>query len=92
MFFEGPRGLGAEIVMDQHRVAIEFRSGIWLMFYETWVPSRCRYEQEFLRIVSRSEASEPAEVEAVQEKIDRKLYNPTIIRDDNRKNKRFRKA
>lgn len=69
---------------DNHRIAIEFRSGIWLMFLETMFRKGI-YRQRLLRIVSRTEESGPAEVEAVQEKVDRQIYTPTIIRDDSKK-------
>lgn len=68
--------------MDQHRIAIEPRSGIWLMFYETLTSFKGFYKQQLLRIFKDFDA---AEVGAVQEKIDRKLYNPTIIRDAGKK-------
>ena len=75
--------------MDQHRIAIEERSGIWLLFHETLITAEGYYEQELIRIFRNFDT---AETGAVQEKIDRQIYTPTIIRDDNLKFERYREA
>jgi len=74
------------IVMEPHRMAIEPRSGIWLVFYEILLMRV--YEQELLEI---SNSREEAEKIAYDEKIARKIYTPTIVRGDGEKDKMNRR-
>ena len=59
------------------------------MFHETLITAEGYYEQELIRIFRNFGT---AETGAVQEKIDRQIYTPTIIRDDILKFERFREA
>lgn len=71
-----------------HRVALEFRSGIWLMFYET-LKRKGIYKQQLLRIFGhrirtqiRFDTAERAALFVIS---DRKVNTPLIVRDDSKK-------
>ena len=77
-------------MMDYHRIALEPRSGIWLMFYETLVTSYSKvYEQRLLRIFKSFDSAKAA---AILEFRKRQISAPLIIRDDSEKDEMFRKA
>ncbi len=67
---------------DNHRIAIEFRSGIWLMFYETLI-RKAIYRQDLLRIFRSYDAAEKAALFVIR---DRQINTPLIVRDDSKKN------
>ena len=75
--------------LPTHRIALEPRSGIWLMFYETLITSSLRkqpdgsYEQQLLRIFTNFYT---AETKALFLKADRHINSDIIIRDDNQRN------
>lgn len=79
-----------------HRIALEARSGIWLMFYETLITNSLRrlpegsYEQQLLRIFGHSIESEFrfdfAEKTALFVISDRKINAPLIVRDNSQRN------
>lgn len=75
--------------LPTHRIALEPRSGIWLMFYETLITSSLRkqpdgsYEQQLLRIFNDFAS---AEIEALLLINDRHINSDIIIRDDNQRN------
>lgn len=80
--------------MDIHRISLEPRSGIYLMFYETlhylvFYKSRGYYTQQLLRIFKDFDTAEKAALAVI---IDRKVNCPLIIRDDSYKNKMLRPA
>lgn len=76
-----------------HRVALEFRSGIWLLFYETLVRKGI-YKQQLLRIfghrISAKIRYETAERKALFVISDRHIETLLIVRDDSQKHKIFR--
>jgi len=79
-----------------HRIALEPRSGIWLLFYETLIkfsPQRYSlkncYEQQFLRIFHNFDVAKKA---ADFEKVVRYIDTDIIIRDDSQRNVRLRNA
>ena len=74
-----------------HRVTLEFRSGIWLLFYETLVRKGI-YKQQLLRIFGHriKDRYETAERNALFVISDRHIDSALIVRDDSQKNKRFR--
>ena len=78
-----------------HRVALEFRSGIWLMFYET-LRRKGIYKQELLRIfghrISTKIRYDTAEKAALFVISDRKVNAPLIVRDDSLRNQAIRPA
>lgn len=73
-----------------HRISLEERSGIWLMFYETLTSFKGFYKQELLRIFGhriRTELRfEAAKLAALCLIADRKITAPLIVRDDSKKN------
>lgn len=75
--------------LPTHRIAIEQRSGIYLMFYETLIISDSRrqaegrYEQQLLRIFNDFVKAEKAALFVIS---DRKVNSPLITRDDTLKN------
>jgi hypothetical protein len=77
--------------MVVERIALEPRSGIWLMFYETLVDpcsKRCAYEQELLRIFKGlGHAKEGAIIEFRK----RSISAPLVIRDDSQKDRMYRR-
>jgi len=75
----------SSIVMEPHRVSIESRSGIWLIFYE--ILSLGIYKQQLLEV---SNSREEAETIADGKKIARRIYTRTIVRDDGEKDKMTR--
>lgn len=72
-----------------HRIALEARSGIWLMFYETLITSLLRrqpkgcYEQQLLRIFTDFDKAEKAALFVIS---DRKINPPLIVRDNSQRN------
>lgn len=76
-------------MLDQHRISLEPRSGIWLMFYETLVsPYRKIYRQQLLRLFKNLDTAKEA---AILEFRKRQISAPLIIRDNSQKNEMFRK-
>lgn len=69
---------------ENHRIAIEPRSGIWLMFYET-LHSQFRglYRQQLLRIFKEFDTAEKVALFQIS---DRQISSPLIVRDDSQKN------
>ena len=69
---------------ENHRVALEPRSGIWLLFYET-LNSQFRglYRQQLLRIFRDFDTAEIAALFVIG---DRKAKTPLIVRDDSQRN------
>lgn len=76
----------SSIFMEPHRIAIESRSGIWLMFYETLLMGHC--EQKLLEI---SNSREEAEAIADRVKIAKRISTRTIVRGDGEKDKTTRR-
>lgn len=78
-----------------HRISLEPRSGIWLIFYETLITSTLTaqggvyYEQQLLRIFPDYDR---AVQYALFVKYNRKIDTPLIVRDDSQRNVRLRKA
>ena len=78
-----------------HRISLEPRSGIYLLFYETLITSTLTaqggvyYEQQLLRIFPNFDRAEKAALFVIS---DRKIDTPLIVRDDSKKNVRLRKA
>lgn len=87
-----------------HRIAIEPRSGIWLLFYETLISSPYIrpqedgfYKQQLLRIIGHRISSEirfeTAQKIALIEIAKRKVTYPLVyVIDDSQKNVMLRKA
>lgn len=75
--------------MDQHRIAIEPRSGIWLMFYETLTSFKGFYKQQLLRIFKDFDAAEEAAFLMIE---DRHITSELIIRDADKKDVAIRTA
>jgi len=77
--------------MDTHRISLELRSGIWLLFSETLISPYSRlYKQELLRIFghrikadARFTAAEKAALFVIR---DRKINSPLIVRDNSERN------
>ena len=72
--------------MDNHRISIEPRSGIYLLFYETLI-AKGIYKQQLLRKFNDFESAEKA---ATFEKLIRHIDSDVILRDDSQKNKMIR--
>lgn len=72
-----------------HRMALEERSGFWLMFHEILITSKSGYRQVLLRIFRNKKSAEEA---AIIWKVIRHIDSETIIRDDSEKNEMLRKA
>ncbi len=68
--------------MDYHRVALEPRSGIWLLFYESLI-HKGFYKQQLLRIFKDFDSAEEAALFVIS---DRKINCALIVRDDSKKN------
>jgi len=83
--------------MERHRIALESRSGIWLMFYETLISyvnvnvdyTQFTYKQQLLRIFKSRNIAEKA---AISEGIKRRIRSPILLRDDSKKNEMLRKG
>lgn len=73
-----------------HRVAIEERSGIWILFYETLTTFKGFYKQQLIRIfghrINHKVRFVTAEKAALWIIADRKVNSPLIVRDDSKKN------
>lgn len=80
---------------ELHRVSLEPRSGIWLLFYETQMSFKGFYKQDLVRIFGhriRAEVRfETAKLAALFMIADRKITAPLIVRDDSKKNVMVRK-
>lgn len=75
--------------LPTYRMAIEPRSGIWLLFLETLSITFGHYEQQLLQICkSKSLAENVANIE----KTIRHLDTETIIRDESQRHIKLRKA
>lgn len=89
--------------LPTHRIALEPRSGIWLLFYETLISSpHIRpqedglYKQQLLRIFGHCISPEirftTAEEAAFLIIEDRQIKAALIVRDDSQRNVMLRKA
>ena len=76
--------------LPTHRIALEPRSGIWLMFYETLYRGFYKgyYKQQLLRIFRDFDTAENMALFVI---IDRKITSPLIVRDDSEKNEMERR-
>lgn len=82
--------------LSTHRISIEERSNIYLLFYETLITSEYvqpqengSYKQQLLRIFKDFKG---AEAHALQMKIDRHINTEIIVRDDSQRNVMLREA
>lgn len=82
--------------MYQHRIALEERSGIWLLFYETLTSFKGFYKQQLIRIfglrINTKLRFATAEKEAKWLISDRQIKSPLIVRDDSKKDVTIRTA
>lgn len=74
--------------MIKHRVSLEERSGIWLLFYESLISCKNIYEQQLLRIFKDFDRAENTALFVIS---DRHVKCPLIVRDNSEKDKMFRK-
>lgn len=77
---------------ETHRVALEPRSGIWLLFYETlhevkFYAKQGLYKQQLLQIFKDFDA---AATRVQGEKIVRNIFTETIVRDDSHRDESLR--
>jgi len=76
-----------------HRIALEPRSGIWLLFYETKELYNIHYsqlglyKQQLVRIFTNFDKAEEAAMFMIA---DRKISCPLIVRDDSHRNEMMR--
>lgn len=74
--------------LPKHRMAVEERSGIWLLFYETLTsPYSRRYEQQLLRIYHSRITAEDGAIPLFEKWA---ISTPVIVRNDSRKDKMLR--
>lgn len=77
-------------MFEQHRISLEPRSGIWLLFYETLIyPLEGVYKQQLLRIFKDFDSAEEAAFLMIK---DRKVNSPLIVRDDSHRHEILRQA
>lgn len=85
-----------------HRIALEPRSGIWLLFYETrevtnnFYKQQGYYKQQLIRIfghrINSKVRFDTAKRAALFVIADRGINTPLIIRDDSQRNVTIRRA